>query len=90
MSEQELEEQVDTGSVNDETIEQGVDETPDETHDDEDSAEEKAKKNKSNWKKVSEKAKKADMLESELAKAKEELEAWRSENPDVVKEALSK
>lgn len=33
-------------------------------------------------------AKKA--LEKKLAEAEEELEAWRSENPDIVKETLTK
>lgn len=43
--------------------------------------------NKSNFKKLSE-AKKA--LEREKADLEEELKAWRSENPDIVKETLSK
>lgn len=84
------EEQIDTGSVNnDETIETGDDVSSDETHED-DSAEEKAKKNKSNWKKVSEKAKQADILQAKLEEAEAELEAWRSENPELIKSTLVK
>lgn len=82
------EELIDNGSVNDETIETGDDVNPDESHEAE-SEEDKAKRNKSNWKKVSEKAKHAEKLERELALAKAELDAWRSENPDIIKESIS-
>lgn len=89
MSEQEIEEQIDTGSDEQvETIETGDDVSSDESH--EDSAEEKAKKNKSNWKKVSEKAKQADILQAKLAEAEAELEAWRSENPEIIKSTLKR
>jgi len=81
------EELIDNGSVNDETIETGEDETPDAVPTE--SEEDKAKRNKSNWKKVSEKAKQAEKLERELAVAKAELESWRSENPDIIREALA-
>ena len=47
----------------------------------------KASHNKSNFKKLSE-AKKA--LERDLAEAREELESWRSENPELVEKALTK
>ncbi len=83
MSEQELEEQVE-GS--DENLKEDTGEetwTPDETS----KGEKPKKSNKSNWKDMSE-AKKA--LEKKLAEAEEELEAWRSENPDIVKETLTK
>lgn len=83
MSEQELEAQPDTGADDVETIETGDDEMPDDSQDT-DSPEEKAKKNKSNWKKVSEKAKLAEKLERELNEARTELEEWRSLNPDVA------
>lgn len=90
MSEQEIEEQLSTGSDEQvETTETGDDVSSDETHDD-DSAEEKAKKNKSNWKKVSEKAKQADILQAKLEEAQVELEAWRSENPEIIKSTLTK
>ena len=61
-----------------ETIETGIDETPDE------SPEETAKKNKSNWKKVSEKAKLADKLERELEEARQALKEWEELNPDIA------
>jgi len=83
MSEQELEAQPDTGADDVETIETGDDEMPDDSQDT-DSPEEKAKKNKSNWKKVSEKAKLAEKLERELNEARTELEEWRSLNPDIA------
>lgn len=77
-----LEEQIDTGSDEQvETIETADDETAD---DSQDTPEEKARKNKSNWKKVSEKAKLAEKLERELNEARTELEEWRSLNPDVA------
>lgn len=81
MSEQEIEEQIlDNGSVSDdETIETGDDETPDDSQD-------ASKKNKSNWKKVSEKAKQADRLERELAEAKQALQEWEDLNPDIAKD----
>lgn len=73
------EELIDNGSDSDvETIETGDDETPDE------SPEETAKKNKSNWKKVSEKAKLADKFERELAEAKQALKEWEELNPDIA------
>lgn len=81
MSEQELEAQVDTGADEVETIETVDDET---TDDSQDTPEEKARKNKSNWKKVSEKAKLAEKLERELDEARTELEEWRSLNPDIA------
>lgn len=43
-----------------------------------------AKKNKSNWKKVSEKAKKAEMLEKRVAELEASLEEWESTNPDIA------
>lgn len=91
MSEQELEAQLDTGADDVETIETGDDEMPDDSQDD---SSEKEKKNKSNWKKVSEKAK---LLEKQLAEEKEAREraeainkAWESENPDFIEKVLSK
>lgn len=78
MSEQEIEEQLDTGSDSDvETIETDDDESSDDSQD-------TAKKNKSNWKKVSEKAKLADKLERELADAKQALKEWEDFNPEVA------
>lgn len=74
------EELVDNGSDSDvETIETGIDETPDDPSDDE-----QTKKNKSNWKKVSEKAKLADKLERELEEAKQALKEWEELNPDIA------
>lgn len=74
------EELVDNGSGSDvETIETGIDETPDDPSDDE-----QTKKNKSNWKKVSEKAKLADKLERELEEAKQALKEWEELNPDIA------
>jgi hypothetical protein len=82
---QDTEEQVDTGSViNDETTDTGEDNwTPDKTS-----------TNKSNFKKLSdslktERAEKA-RISQEKAELEEELNAWRSENPDLVKSTLSK
>jgi hypothetical protein len=76
MSEQEVEEQVE-GSVNDETEDTGeTTETPD-----------KVSKNKSNFKKLSEALKEERRLRAEM---EEELNAWRSENPEIVKESLTK
>lgn len=73
----------DNGSVlEDETIETGGDDTPDDSLDT-DSPEEKARKNKSNWKKVSEKAKQAEKLERELAEARQALREWEELNPEV-------
>lgn len=75
MSEQEVEEQISSDeNLNDETGEDNG--TPD-----------KVSSNKSNFKKLSE-AKKA--LERELAETREELESWRSENPELVEKALTK
>lgn len=74
------EELVDNGSDSDvETIETGIDETPDDTPEDD-----TAKKNKSNWKKVSEKAKLADKLERELEEARQALKEWEELNPDIA------
>lgn len=83
MSDKELEESVNDSdeNLNDDTGEETW--TPDETS----KGEKPKKSNKSNWKDMSE-AKKA--LEKKLAEAEEELEAWRSENPDIVKETLTK
>lgn len=85
MSEQDIAE-IDSAVDNTETNETEDDTTSDDSQDD---SSEKEKKNKSNWKKVSEQAKKAKVLEVELAQAKAELEAWRSENPDLIKEAIT-
>ena len=75
MSEQEVEEQISSEeTLDDETGEENG--TPDKTS-----------HNKSNFKKLSE-AKKA--LERELSDAREELESWRSENPELVEKALTK
>jgi chromosome segregation ATPase len=76
MSEQELEEQVVSSeeTLDDDTGE--ITESPD-----------KASKNKSNFKKLSEALKEERRMKAEL---EEELNAWRSENPDIVKETLSK
>ena len=75
MFEQEVEEQISSDeNLNDETGEDNG--TPD-----------KVSSNKSNFKKLSE-AKKA--LERELAETREELESWRSENPELVEKALTK
>lgn len=80
MSEQDVAE-IDSATEQVETIETGDDETPD---DSQDTPEEQARKNKSNWKKVSEKAKLAEKLERELETAKTELEEWRNLNPDIA------
>ena len=88
MSEQDIAE-IDSATEQVETIETEDDTNSDDSQDDSTSQEEKEKKNKSNWKKVSEQAKKAKILEAELAKAQAELEAWRSENPDIIKEAIA-
>jgi len=75
MSEQEVEEQISSDkNLDDETGEESG--TPDKTS-----------HNKSNFKKLSE-AKKA--LERELYDAREELESWRSENPELIEKALTK
>lgn len=87
MPEQEVEELDDLdGSVSD-----------DETNNDsgeETATPDKSSQNKSNFKKLSQKAKdaesRADTAEREKAELEEELTAWRSENPDIVKETLSK
>jgi hypothetical protein len=83
MSEQEVEEQVE-GS--EETLNDDTGETT-ESPDNASKGEKPKKSNKSNWKDMSD-AKKA--LEKKLADAEEELEAWRSENPDLIKETLTK
>lgn len=76
MSEQELEEQVE-GS--DESLEDDTGETTE--------SPDKASKNKSNFKKLSEALKEERRIRAEM---EEELNAWRSENPDIVKESLTK
>jgi len=53
----------------------------DETEEDQDDT---AKKNKSNWKKVSEKAKLAEKLERRVAELEASLEEWESTNPDIA------
>ena len=79
----EIEEQVEGSdeSLNDDTGE--ITESP-----------EKASKNKSNFKKLSEALKAERAEKARLAEEKEameeELNAWRSENPDIVKETLTK
>jgi len=87
MSEQEVEElDVNDGSV-------WEDETNNDTGED-NWTPDKASHNKSNFKKLSQKAKdaesRAEKAEREKAELEEELSAWRSENPDIVKETLSK
>ena len=83
MSEQEVEEQVE-GS--EETLDDDTGETTE--------SPDKASKNKSNFKKLSEalKAERAEKarLAQEKAEMEEELNAWRSENPDLVEKTLSK
>lgn len=81
MSEQEVEEQISSDeNLNDETGEENG--TPDKNS------------NKSNFKKLSEslKAERADKarIAQEKEELEEELNAWRSENPDIVKSTLSK
>lgn len=76
MSEQELEEQV---VSSEETLDDDTGETTE--------SPDKASKNKSNFKKLSEALKEERRLR---AKMEEELNAWRSENPDIVKESLTK
>lgn len=82
MSEQEVEEQISSEeTLDDETGE--TTESPD-----------TATKNKSNFKKLSEslKTERAEKarLSKEKAELEEELNAWRSENPDIVRETLTK
>lgn len=82
MSEQELEEQISSEeTLNDETGEETW--TPDTTT-----------KNKSNFKKLSESLKAERKAREEAERRaqllEEENEAWRSENPDLVKETLTK
>lgn len=85
MSEQEVEElDLDDSSANGEIVEEaGDDDTPEDT----------SKKNKSNFKNLYKKAKeaetRAEKAEREKAELEEELNAWRSENPDLVKEKYS-
>lgn len=76
MSEQEVEEQVEGSdeNLNEDTGE--ITESPD-----------KVSKNKSNFKKLSEALKEERKMRAEM---EEELNAWRSENPDIVKESLTK
>ena len=76
MSEQELEEQV---VSSEETLDDDTGETTE--------SPDKASKNKSNFKKLSEALKEERRMKAEL---EEELNAWRSENPEIVKETLSK
>jgi hypothetical protein len=83
MSEQEVEELVE-GS--EETLDDDTGETTE--------SPDKASKNKSNFKKLSEalKTERAEKarLAQEKAEMEEELNAWRSENPDLVEKTLSK
>lgn len=84
MSEQEVEAELDSATDDVETNETGEDNwTPD-----------KASSNKSNFKKLSQKAKdaesRAEQAERKAQELEEELDAWRSENPDIVKETLTK
>lgn len=84
MSEQELEAEIDSEVDNTETNETGEDNgTPDNTS-----------RNKSNFKKLSEslKSERAEKarLAQEKAELEEELNAWRSENPELVTQSLSK
>lgn len=81
MSEQEVEEQISSEETQDD--ETGEDNgTPDKNS------------NKSNFKKLSDslKAERAEKarIAQEKAELEEELNAWRSENPDIVKSTLSK
>lgn len=76
MSEQELEEQV---VSSEETLDDDTGETTE--------SPDKASKNRSNFKKLSEALKEERRLRAEM---EEELNAWRSENPDIVKESLTK
>lgn len=62
-----------------ETIETVEDNETEETQD-----EDTTKKNKSNWKKVSEKAKKAEMLEKRVAELEANLDEWESTNPEIA------
>lgn len=68
------------------------DETNNETGDD-DTPEDTSKKNKSNFKNLYKKAKeaetRAEKAEREAEELKERLQAWESENPDVVKSKYS-
>jgi hypothetical protein len=83
MSTQELEEQVE-GS--EETLDDDTGETTE--------SPDTASKNKSNFKKLSESLKTERAEKARLAKEKaeleEELNAWRSENPDIIRETLTK
>lgn len=76
MSEQEVEELVE-GS--DESLENDTGETTE--------SPDKVSKNKSNFKKLSEALKEERRIRAEM---EEELNAWRSENPDLVKQTLTK
>lgn len=78
MSTQEIEEQVE-GSEVEETQTEDTGETTE--------SPDKASKNKSNFKKLSEALKEERRLRAEM---EEELNAWRSENADIVEKALSK
>lgn len=83
MSEQEVEElDLDDSSAEGETVEETGDDAPEDTH-----------KNKSNFKNL---YKKAKQLEKELEQerlarlqAEKEVEAWRTENPDIIKDKVS-
>lgn len=70
-------EELDSSEETLETIET-VDNETEETQDD------TAKKNKSNWKKVSEKAKQAEALAKRVAELEASLEEWESTNPDIA------
>jgi hypothetical protein len=83
MSEQEVEAEFDSATNDVETNETGEDNgTPDKTS------------NKSNFKKLSDalKAERAEKarIAQEKAEMEEELNAWRSENPELVTSTLSK
>ncbi len=83
MSTQELEEQV-----------EGSEETLDDDTGEATESPDTASKNKSNFKKLSESLKTERAEKARLAKEKaeleEELNAWRSENPDIIRETLTK
>lgn len=84
MEEQEL----DDGSSESETVHE-----TDEGNSDGDETQKQDKKKKSTSEKFKElhrKAKQAEALEKELQEAREELEQWRSENPEIVKGYLEK
>jgi hypothetical protein len=83
MSTQELEEQV-----------EGSEETLDDDTGEKTESPDTASKNKSNFKKLSQKLKeaeaRAERAERLAQEKEEENQAWRSENPDIIRETLSK